>query len=476
MMGLLIFNFFSNDVTVEIKAPETVQAGTDFTIEIVFNKGKATGLARFQQDLPEGVTAVTDNNSQLSNADFKFQYQKLRLMWLLLPADEVITVKYTIHVDPSFKGKLKLGGQFNYLKENQRIPVDAKEVVVNVTAGSGVVADSTHNKQPDQTNNTGVEFMLPSDKHITCIRQKPYKNEAGDALIVNISVDQDFGNKYAKIDEDIPSGYIAEAIDTKGGIFTFKDKKVKILWMNLPAESNFSVSYKLKPEDKYVTLGDVNIKGSFSLLDIEKTYNVPVKQEGSSSDVAENKDPNKDIKKEDKKLDPKEQKKQEELKKQEEKKEAQRKKDEDKKEAQRKKDEEKKEAQKLKEEKRQEEKQRQKELAEQKKQDKLNKGNRVTNPEKGVVYKVQVGAGHQQINASYYFRRLKVKDRISLEHHEGWRKYTVGAFPQYKSARDYRVYIWDSTPISDAFVSAYNDGNRITVQEALMIANQKWMK
>jgi len=93
--------------------------------------------------------------------------------------------------------------------------------------------------------------------------------------------------------------------------------------------------------------------------------------------------------------------------------------------------------------------------------------------ETGINYKVQIGAYRRNLNISY-FKKVRVSEEISLEINNGLNKYIIGSHSAYKEARDHRVRIWQNTPIHDAFVSAYNNGTRITVQEALMIANQKW--
>jgi hypothetical protein len=56
-------------------------------------------------------------------------------------------------------------------------------------------------------------------------------------------------------------------------------------------------------------------------------------------------------------------------------------------------------------------------------------------------------------------------------------KWTHGNFAEYKLAKQYRNELVNKCPqLPGPFVTAYQDGNRITVQEALMLTQQPWVK
>ena len=64
--------------------------------------------------------------------------------------------------------------------------------------------------------------------------------------------------------------------------------------------------------------------------------------------------------------------------------------------------------------------------------------------------------------------------KYSIESHEGWIKYSIGNYSKYIYARNIRNEL-KKYKFPGPFVSAYNYGQRITVQEALIVSGQNWV-
>ena len=100
---------------------------------------------------------------------------------------------------------------------------------------------------------------------------------------------------------------------------------------------------------------------------------------------------------------------------------------------------------------------------------------RIPYAEKGISYRVQISAGKKMIAKDYFLLKYNFSSDFITENHEGWIKYTTGIFTTYLEARNQRETIRQANKFPGPFVTAYSDGARITVQEALMATRQKWV-
>jgi len=90
----------------------------------------------------------------------------------------------------------------------------------------------------------------------------------------------------------------------------------------------------------------------------------------------------------------------------------------------------------------------------------------------GLVFRVQVAAGPNQVDPSVFASKYGISDVVSVEEHEGLFKYVVGEFGSYRPAKTFSNELRDNNGVDGPFVTAYNNGVRIHVKEALDIAGQ----
>lgn len=429
---------FFGDVTATQSLPSNIKSGEEVVVEITINKDGVGGFAKVQQTLPQGFVAeVVDSKG----ATFSFKDNIVKFIWMALPSENEFKVTYKLKTTESITGDFTIGGKFSFIDNNERKNIEIKESLIKVSAEEMVSNDEpkeeTINENNEESSAVVDVIEEPVEEVIAEVVKEVQINairkvvEDGGNYIVSVKFIQQNLQGFAKVVEKIPGGFDAEAIESKGGVFSFKDNEAKILWMSAPSDKEFEISYVLKPTT--ANSGNYDLSGEFSYLenDITQKYLINSSSftliETSSANVVEEDETSSEV------LAAEEVQIEEEV------------------------------------------------TVEEPLQENTSSSNEVINkitstpnPQKGVSYKVQVGAGHKSVPSNYFSKRFNLNDNISIESHEGWIKYVIGSYNEYKEARDKRNLTRNK--VRTAFVTAYNQGKRITVQEALMISNQKWYK
>ncbi|TAL58883.1 MAG: hypothetical protein EPN85_10500 [Bacteroidetes bacterium] len=474
MLAIIVARvFFAGDITVKMEVPSKVKQGEEITVSLTINKGSIAGVGHMKQELPIGFSGAVVTEAK--GAEFKYLTEDnvIKFTWISLPADQEFTVSYKITVNADApNGTVNLGGKFSYVLNNEKqtflVPgtsiiiggevlattVTQPETTAVITTQPETTATTitqpeiiavTTTQQPETTattvsqpettvvtttqpettavTTTKPETTTPTTTEakttypVTASRTIVGSPEAGMEFTVEINVKKDGMKGFARIQEILPAGLTALSLDNKGGTFSFIDQKVKIIWDNLPADEEVKISYRVSASEN--TSGDMTITGSFSYVendDPKKTEiaatTISVKAKTVTATTTATEPPNTTAAAEPNNTNA----------------------------------------------------------------TVTNTTTSVPTPEDKIAYKIQICAlSKMQRGTSYFESKFAIGKKVSMEFHEGWKKYIVGKYDQYKDARDYRESV-RSKGVENPFVTAYNSGKRITVQEALMVSNQQWIR
>lgn len=492
-IGLFFMTLFNmEEVSVVNKLPAGIAPGQKKTIQLTIRKGDIKGFSKLEIPMPVGFNV---SPGDIKGASFTFKAQSAKFVWMQLPEEQEFTITYILEASSAVKGVYDIGGTFAYVKDNRRVDIKipsrplvildkpdeevesentdvlaANDAPTSLPASESTEGETTTTAElptapalPTAMNNTSAPSNLKREAPVVeMVCNRTITRISDTEFTVKLVIENNTITGFGKILETLPEHCKTEKINDAGAIVTQDKNTIKFVWFETPSSNTIEISYKvscLKAQDPLV------INGQLSYTDNGTPMVVPVNQLESVEPIviAENKTPAEDkaeqieevaetpVIKNAEVVAPKENKTEN--------------------------------------------------LADNKvnnsaKNNAANSANNYTNnnvvaeskpsktpittvpsAETGITYKVQILAAHRVVNKTYFEKNFNYSDGFNIENHEGWIKYTTGSFKEYKEARDARERITANySKLPGPFVTAYNDGQRITVQEALLISNQQWYK
>ncbi|MFN8698137.1 MAG: hypothetical protein ACK5XQ_02325 [Flavobacteriales bacterium] len=446
-LGLFVLGLFTeNVVMIDNQTPTMLAPGEKKEVTITIDKSEIQGFAKLEVFLPGGLIATAGNTG---GASFTFHEQKARFVWMNMPTERSFKVTYYIECVGTEAKNADIKGAFSYIEKNKRVDfiIPVRTIAVqseNVTAQSQAPTEAPVEKTdapvpPADAPAGGATAVTAAPAEMTCTRTITALSATEFQIDIRVSGNTIEG--FAKIMESVPANCKTEKIQDAGSVVTQEKNSIKFVWFEIPKSPIVDISYKIScltpPASPLAVTGKLSYvqnstpkeltisTGSESTQQLaQNTPKDEPKNSGNTSvanpektvpaqDVAQNNPTHAEPKKQSPPV----------------------------------------------------KKEHEKAVA------------NVPAPETVISYKVQILAAHRVVNKTYFQQKHGFSDAFNIENHEGWMKYTTGRYNEYRQARDAREQITlDHNSLPGPFVTAYNDGQRITVQEALLISKQQWFK
>ncbi len=462
-LGMVLLPLAAQKVTVDVTMPEKAVAGEKIPVTVTIHKGDYSDFARFRQHLPGGFEAKP---VETSNSDLTVKNGELNFIWLKVPSDSVVTLKYDLMTDPRLRGVFEITGSFSYIldQEREEMELPVKEVELLPPSGTEATAVTTATAAAGEAAGEEGEAVAggggQAPDRPMVVRGKPVKDPASDAWIIRLIVYRDTLKRLGRLEEIVPEGYLPENINGHGAIFSYRQGLVKYIWMKFPEEKVFEVSYKLVPLEGTPVTAVPQVSGSFSYMagdEAQRTEVRPLEKEvpaaagaatlyalmaSATPAVAEaaaaptppaapepSAAPDRPAAASVAPTPP---------------------------------------------------------AAPATAATTHTSENRPGQPteiieqppekSEGIYFRVQILATTRPVETETYFREHHVPGRIYKEYSDGLYKYTTGRFTSYREARAFIDTLKATTDFDNAFVTAYDGDRRISVREALDRTGQKWFK
>lgn len=232
-------------------------------------------------------------------------------------------ISFRIDISPAAAAQsYALVGKFLYTVNGQSSEADCTPTNITITGGAAAQAGSapqnSSTAQNSMPQNTGMpqasapQNNSPVQPGTTQVTGSSLPNNStsvsGGAFVVrqfsstSVSPNNDATvtltihkaniSGFAKIEDSIPPGFTANAVDTKGASFTFVDTRAKFVWDNLPTDSMFTISYRISAISSVP--GTHIVVGNFSYLYNNTPYTISIGSSIFNSSVTAGYDINKE--------------------------------------------------------------------------------------------------------------------------------------------------------------------------------------
>lgn len=400
----------------EHAAPKRLDAGQDATLSWTIYKDDIRGFSRLQLRFPDNLEVAA---LETAGAEFSFRDGVAKLQWRDTPATPSFSVRFKIRALDRFAGGV-IEPIWSFIDAGERVDLQLDPVII----------EGSPNLLPGQT------VASPNEPRISARTPAPIRvlrtiiPEGPDVATVRLRVTGHPQGAFLKIDENIPADCLVETDLLAGATASWVDGVLKYVWFASPGRESFEVSYRiLGPRSRW----EQDLAGAFTYLLNNLAQTGPIQSPSDAPSVPEAAVPLTEPK-----------------------------------------------AAPASPASPPPAKAPQPALAAAKPRavpaaKPAAKPVQVPEPERGVAFRVQVLAAHRQVDDTYFQLRYGFGPNIDAESHEGWIKYTTGSHNAYAQARDSRERIRAAYEFPGPFVTAYLDGRRITVQEALTISAQQWI-